>query len=196
MIEIVKPINRVSNIAQPQARISLIGPSGAGKSTVAMFAQRLIPRSAVISIAQPLKDIAEHFYVILGRPSQRITGAQDGLLLQAARDDLLARDSGILKRVFTESVNSCETASLVINDDCRLAMKPTLDSMNFRFVYIEASHRGQREDQSRPADTNNLHDQVIRKDDCDLILYNQQDLHTLIDEVTDLLAIVMESKPA
>ena len=176
-----------SPVTGEQKLVSLVGPSGAGKSTVAMFIQRLVPKCVIISIAQPLRDIEEYVYRILMRPSPRVTGAQDGRLLQTARTILMEREPKVLERIFMESLEVSKHAPLVVNDDCRRAMKPLLVSRGFQFIFIDADHKGRRPDLTPPEVSTDPHDQVLTREECDLVLSNAADLHALLDEVTVML---------
>lgn len=185
-------LEEVDRHRKEQKLVSLIGPSGAGKSTVAMFIQRLVPQSVILSVAQPLRDVEEFVYKVLGKPPPRVTGTQDGKLLQEAREILMERDPKVLERLFIESLEVNKAAPLVVNDDCRRAMKPLLASKGFKFIYIDADHLGRRPDSTKPKLSSNPHDQVLTRDECDLTLSNTGDLHALLDEVTTILSERLE----
>lgn len=180
--------------ASRQTRISLVGPSGAGKSTAALFLQCLVPTAVVVSVAQPLRDIEDRFYEILGKPRPYERISQDGRLLQEIREILLARDSEVLERRFSASIASAASSSLIINADCRKAMQSVLLSLNFRFVFIESRQARLRSDETRARTTQSEHDEVIGKHECEFILKNHGDLEDLLAEARDLLGRVASER--
>ena len=170
-----------------QARISLVGPTGSGKTTSAWMIHRMIPGSAVISLAQPMRDLEDHVCKILGRPPPQLTGSQDGRLLQQLREVLLTRDPDILGSTFVQSVDICASSLLIVNDDCRLGSKYWLDRLSFLYVWVQGSHSGQRKDQTPAARTSLAHDAIIDRDLCDHVLGNEGTFGDLWQQASLLL---------
>lgn len=172
---------------QAQLRISLIGPTGSGKTTAAWLIQRIVPGAVVLSLAQPLRDIEEYIYRILGHAPPSITGVQDGMLLQQIRSILFERDPEILASSFQRAVKVCSLNTLVINDDCRAGSKPYLDSLNFKYIWIEGAHGERRVDATAAKRTISPHDAVISINDCEFSLSNTGSLTDLIQNVNSFV---------
>lgn len=175
-----------------QVRISLVGPSGSGKSTAALFMQSLVPETVVVLVAQPLRDIEDRFYEILGRPRPTERISQDGKLLQEIRNILLARDEDILRKRFVNVVSAAASAPLIVNADCRRAMEPTLRLLGFRFVFVYGNHGMARQDETKAVATPSAHDAVIVRDDCDFVLDNSGSLDDLLARTRILLNQLVE----
>jgi ABC-type dipeptide/oligopeptide/nickel transport system ATPase component len=169
-------------------KIALAGPSGSGKTTTAWFIQRLVPGTVILSVAAPLREIEEFMYRRMGSPPPSATGAQDGQLLQAVRGLLLERDPNFLERTFSSSVATCRDDASIVNDDCRVALYPTLRSMGFTFVWVAGNHLGKRADSTKAkTSTGDSHDKIVPKDECDYIFDNTHTFEELPTRVFTFL---------
>jgi energy-coupling factor transporter ATP-binding protein EcfA2 len=177
-----------------QVRISLVGASGAGKSTAALFMQSLVPETVMVSVAQPLRDIEDRIYEILGRPRPIERISQDGKLLQQIREILLTRDEDILRKRFVNAVAAAAPTALIVNADCRRAMEPTLRRLGFRFVFVDGDHATARRDETKAIATPSQHDAVIMREDCDLVLDNSGSLDDLLVRIRVLLEQLIERR--
>jgi hypothetical protein len=150
--------------------------------------QSLVPGSVLISVAQPLRDIEDRIYEILGRPRPTERMGQDGKLLQEIRTILLSRDEDILKKRFINSAATASAAPLIVNADCRKATQSTLHALGFRFVFVDGNHAATRRDETMAAATSSRHDAVVARGECDLTLDNNGSLDDLLARIRTLLA--------
>ncbi|MCG5443869.1 ATP-binding protein [Micromonospora sp. NIE79] len=168
-------------------RLALVAPTGSGKTTTAWLMQKMTPGAVVVSVAQPLHDVEEFLYRLLARPSPSVTGTQDGVLLQSIRDLLFMREPQFLSRIFKETVDRCSGFPLVVNDDCRLGSKPTLDTLGFTYVWIEGDHGRRRMDATPAEVTDHAHDAVIPRSMCRYVISNRGGVGDLVTEIRHLL---------
>jgi hypothetical protein len=171
--------------ARTPIRMSFVGRQGAGKTTAAWIAQRLLSGSVVLSVAQPLYELAGVATRLAGRaPTAR--QHQDGLLLQHARGLLLQLNPHLLQQTFEREMTLLADTS-VMNDDCRLALEPTLRALSFTFVWVSGDHLSRRRDITLPAVTRSPHDTLVAESDCEVHLDNTGSLEDLVVRVRELL---------
>jgi hypothetical protein len=147
----------------------------------------MVPSAVVLSLAQPLRELEEHVYRLLGLPPPSITGTQDGLLLQELRAILFERNPWILTQAFQRAVENCSDRPLVVNDDCRLGSKEALDVLAFTYVWVEGEHSQRRSDAKPAQSTSSSHDAVIPSAWCNYRLINTGTIGELTDQVAQLL---------
>ncbi len=94
-------------------------------------------------------------------------------MLQAFRDILISRDNNILASTFTRAVDGHSHCALIINDDCRLASKPCLDSLGFRYVWVDGQHTFRRPDSRLPRASDSSHDALVPRESCQWTLTNE-----------------------
>jgi hypothetical protein len=154
-------------------RIAFLGPPGSGKTTSAWLLQRMLRRATIISVAAPLREIESFIYRVAGLVPPSALGSQDGVMLQRIREFLELRRPQFLEESFVARVRSCADDMPIINDDARLALLPTLKAFNFTLAWVEGHHLAGRQDISIPEATDNPHDAVVNRDNCDVTVENR-----------------------
>ena len=178
-----------------QVRLCLVGPSGAGKSTAAFMMQCLVPGAVVVSVAQPLRDVEDRIFEVLGKARPLSRTAQDAKLLQQVRELLLERDPHILTRRFMESVAAARESPLLINADARAAMRDALTQARFIIISIERplASVSPRLDISLPQETSSLHDSIIQPSESAFSVVNDAGLDLLLYRVRTLVETLVPS---
>jgi len=117
-------------------------------------------------------------------------------MLQQLRDILLDRNAEILASIFTRTVNAHAQQALIVNDDCRLASKPCLDSLGFVYVWVDGGPHGHaRGDPRRAQVTGSAHDAVIPERECEHTLDNKGTIGRLDGRVAALLSDLKVGAP-
>ncbi len=119
-------------------RIAFIAPSGYGKDTAVDLLSKHYQLENV-KIAKPLYELQNQFYSFIDK---KMTGEQDGELLQFYGQKVRKEKSSFLLDTFKNSVSMIDdSVSIICNNDCRVPDYVCLKEIGFIFVKINGFAR-------------------------------------------------------
>ena len=118
-------------------KLCFIAPSGYGKSTAISILNRFYNLEN-IKIAEPLYCLQNYFYDYI---ESKLTGEQDGELLQFLGIKIRKENKDFLIKQFKERVKFVKSVELITNDDCRPPDYEYLKELGFIFIGINGYDR-------------------------------------------------------